>query len=185
MSSSSSSDSSSSISDVSSSSTSSTCTTSSASSVTSLSSSSSKSSRSSQTSGSESSSSASSSSISSESSPWDTEWFSLLYCPSPTVKDYTIDARVEVDLRHSDAVVLEALGPLTVDFGGEFGETALAEDIRTIRDGLRVSKSFDIVEDAEEWQDALTQTLREGLEELRNVYLNQYPGGFSLRHRRV
>ena len=100
-------------------------------------------------------------------------------------KDYRIEARVEVDLRHSDAVILEALGPLVVNFGGEYGETVLATDNRTILDGLKVGKVFDIVEDAELWQDDLTYLMRDRMNELRNVYQNQYPGEFELRHRRV
>lgn len=80
---------------------------------------------------------------------------------------------------------MEALGPLVIDFGGDFGETLLATDNRTILDGLRVTKTFDVVEDAELWQDTLTQTFRLRLAEMRNVYVNQYPGDFELRHRRV
>lgn len=176
--------SSSSVSDLSTSSTTSSVSTDTTSSVSSLSTESSKSSRSSETTGSESSTSSSSSSISSESSPWDLEWFSILYCPLPLVKDYQFEAFVEVDLRHSDAEVLEALGPLVIDFGGEFGETILAKDERTVIDGLRVTKVFDVVEDAQLWQDTLTQHFRQRLAEMRNVYLNQYPGDFELRHRR-
>jgi len=100
------------------------------------------------------------------------------------VKDYQFEAFVEIDLRHSDAEILEAVGPLIIDFGGEFGETVLATDERTIIDGLRVTKIFDVLEDAELWQDTLTQYFREHLAEMRNVYLNQYPGDFELRHRR-
>lgn len=101
------------------------------------------------------------------------------------VKDYQFTAYVEVDLRHSDAEIIEALGPLTLNFGGTFGEAVLATDNRQVIDGLRVTKVFDILEDAEEWQNSLTQELRARMDELRNVYRNQYPGDFELRHRRV
>jgi len=92
---------------------------------------------------------------------------------------------VEVDIRHSDADILAALGPLTLDFGGEFGETVLSHDPIKIIDGLRVSKTFDVVEDAEDWQDSITFEFRNRMNELRNIFLNQYPGEFDLRHRRV
>ena len=92
---------------------------------------------------------------------------------------------VEVDLRHSDAEIIMALGPLYLNFGGTFGETSLARDVRMVVDGLKVTKPFDVLEDAEEWQNYLTQELRGRMRDLRTIFLTQYPIDFDLRHRRV
>ena len=149
------------------------------------SSSSSSSTESSSSSSSESSLSDTSSSWSSESSEWDHDWYSILYRPAPEVCDYRFVAWCEIDLRRSDAVVVQRLGPLRVQFGGTFGTDTFLSEIVGVLDGYRNTKVFSTLAAALAWQDAVEQRIRHALMELRLVFNTQYPGEYAERHRRI
>lgn len=133
-----------------------------------------------------SSSTSSISSWSSESSEWDVDWYSTLWCPEPQpISDVLFAAKVRLDLRYSDAVILSALGPALIEFGGPDAGTTTTTDQRDALDGLTVIKTFETYAGARVWQDRITQDLRASLRSLREIYLAQHPGDFVLRHRRV
>lgn len=134
-----------------------------------------------------SSSSSSSSSWSSESSQWDQPvWFSVFHTPPvKTGQNDTYVAEFGVDLRHSDAEMIRAKGPLEIDLGGEYGETVLPEETVRIIDDYRTSKTFDTLVDAQEWQDIMFSRTQSAIITIRNEFLFDYPVDFDKRHRRV
>ena len=133
----------------------------------------------------ESSLSDTSSSWSSESSEWDDVWYSLFNRPAPRLVGYQFMAEVSIDLRHSDAVVVERLGPLTANFGGRFGDDLFVPEICNIVDGYRNCKAFSSLDSALTWQTTVLHRVRTAIKELRRAFLTQYPGEFDDRHRRV
>lgn len=112
-------------------------------------------------------------------------WTSLFYMPPIEVRRGVFYATIGVDLRYTDAVVIEAYGPLEVDLGGLMGETSLPSEIVSILDGWRHRKAFTIRADAVIWQNKAMRRVRDELYRLRDLYLNDYPGGFPDRIRTV
>ena len=95
-----------------------------------------------------------------------------------------------MDLRHSDAVIVAACGPLAVNVGGTFSDDdgnqqTLAYEVVYWEDDLKVTKRLRTVGLARDWQDTIEDRVRTALLALRYEYINDYPGEFFERHRRV
>ena len=112
-------------------------------------------------------------------------WTSLFYLPPVEVRRGVFYATIGVDLRYTDAVVIEAYGPLVVDVGGLMGETVLESELVTILDGWRMKKGFTLRNDAEIWQRKALQRVRDEIYRMRDLYLNDYPQTFPDRIRTV
>jgi hypothetical protein len=102
----------------------------------------------------------------------------------------TLTACLQLDLRHSDAIIVSQCGPLAVNVGGTFedddGNTqTYAYEVVNWLDDMRVCKTWDTVGLARAWQDEVELRIRTMLTSLRDEYLTEYPGEFMERHRRV
>ncbi len=131
------------------------------------------------------------SSVSSESSEWDQEWYSILYRPNPT-RDTCLnvyEARIQLDLRHSDAIIVEHEGPFILDIGAELEDGSESLIIPSCHveliDNKIVTQTFESHILAEMWQDAMELKIRTILNSMRSDYYSVYPGTFEARHRRV
>jgi hypothetical protein len=94
-----------------------------------------------------------------------------------------IDATIGIDLNHIDQKLVERYGPAVVDFGGTFGQTNdnpagvfLAQDMRPIKSGMKVTKRFTSQGHSDwaqvaaaEWQDAVTQRIGTALGIMRTT----------------
>ena len=95
--------------------------------------------------------------------------------PPVEVRHGRFYATVGVDLRYTDAVILQAYGPMKVDVGGLMGETVLRSEIHEIIDGWRERKHFSLRSDAEIWQRKTMYRIRDELFRMRGLYMNDYP----------
>lgn len=105
--------------------------------------------------------------------------------PPVEVRRTVFYATIGVDLRYTDALVIEAYGPLVVDVGGLMGETVVPSELRTVLDGWRLQKGFSLRNDAVIWQNKVMRRVRDEVYRMRDLYLNDYPQGFPDRIRTV
>ena len=139
---------------------------------------------SSRSSNSQSSVSSESSTWSSESSAWDVPpWYSLVRLHQPVTVSGVVRATVELDLRHSDGIIVKETSPLIIEAGGTFGETTVPALQMCLLDGQKIVREFENSQDALEWQETLYLRIRTEIRAKRGAYTA--PADFEERHRLV
>ncbi len=95
----------------------------------------------------------------------------------PVLRANGVEATCGLELNSVDTALLEGYGPKRVDFGGTFGdaEVLIAQDLRDLKDGLRVTKRFvatnmqDAADAASEWLDTVKERTALVLQGIRTI----------------
>jgi len=67
---------------------------------------------------------------------------STLVVEKLTYKDSRVYASVWMDMRYEDSQRIAKYGPALVDFGGTYGNTFIAQDVRKVVNNLKITKVF-------------------------------------------
>lgn len=82
-------------------------------------------------------------------------------------------------------MILQTIGPLEIDIGGEWGDTVIAPKLVRLIDGQKLSQAFNLLADALAWQEAMWLRIKDVMAARRQSFLVDYPADFDERHRLV
>lgn len=101
---------------------------------------------------------------------------SIVYTPQPVMRDGSFEAKVHCDLRHSDAVVLAATGPVEVEVGGAHAEEFLPEKKERFFADKVLRQSFSTLEGAQAWQASVGSQVVSSMRARRQMFEALFPG---------